>query len=315
MNKPHRASTLTALVIWSIVAALLIGILTFGIASNGRFLYRPISFTGWSFGWDTGGAMQETKKDIDADGIKQITVSGVSADISISITDDPQIHVTLRAPQDEAKAATDAVAVSDGTLHVTTDQKWVFSLFGWAHHSTVALAIPRNYAGDLDLQTTSGDVTLPESLQVGKLNVVLVSGGISGGEVTATSASLQSVSGNIRLDQLQTGTFTLKETSGDIRVSRLSGSGTAKLVSGDLEAGIESLESSNSISTVSGDVTLRFSPEAAVNLSADTLSGDVDSDFALKKAGRNDYSGPVGTGPSASLDIHTTSGNIQLKSE
>lgn len=114
-------------------------------------------------------------------------------------------------------------------------------------------------------------ILLPEGTSLRELSIDTVSADVYGEDVSAENVSIESVSGSIRVS-----------ASRDTR---------------DFEA-----------DTVSGDVELYLSSDAAFELETDTVSGDFHTDFACTQRG-NTYT--CGTG-GMEIDTETVSGNVSV---
>lgn len=111
--------------------------------------------------------------------------------------------------------------------------------------------------------------------------------------------------------------------SGDVRLST-TGTAEANTVNGDIEATFGAAEGRASFNSVNGDVTLRLAPGVGVRLSANTLAGDIRSDFPLDRGRREGRRGggmnvEIGEqasatigGGGAELGVNTVSGDIRI---
>jgi DUF4097 and DUF4098 domain-containing protein YvlB len=125
------------------------------------------------------------------------------------------------------------------------------------------------------------------------------------GDIDVTGAhgdiSANSVSGDIILDKLSTGSVNVNTVSGDVtvRVETLTGRGDFQF------------------NSVSGDVELELPRDFAADLSMSTVSGDINSDFAITLGGSGrmrsrSFSGRIGGG-GRRLEVSTVSGDLKLR--
>jgi DUF4097 and DUF4098 domain-containing protein YvlB len=127
----------------------------------------------------------------------------------------------------------------------------------------------------------------------------------------------RSVSGGVRVVGVR-GDVDATSTSGDIRLERIQGSSVrGRTTSGDVIAYIETLTGSGDLSfrSTSGDVTLELPKVLDADLSLSTVSGNMESDYALTLNGRMSrrrIEARVGKGGRA-LDVSTVSGNVRLR--
>ena len=132
--------------------------------------------------------------------------------------------------------------------------------------------------------------------------------------------SASSVSGDVSVTGAQ-GDVRANTVSGDVRLDRLHASSIkANTVSGDLEVHVDVLTGRGDLSfnTVSGDLTLFVPRNFDADLSMSSVSGDVNSDFALtvgssSRMRRGSIDARIGAG-GRRLDVHTVSGNLRLRS-
>lgn len=132
----------------------------------------------------------------------------------------------------------------------------------------------------------------------------------------------RTVQGDVRAEGLRS-RVRASTVSGEIDV-QTSDVAEASSVSGDVHAVMGRLPGSGSLrfSSVSGDVRLGLPADAGAELRANTLSGEIDSDFPLTLGGRDraqsyarvgqKMSATIGRG-GVGLDISTVSGDIELE--
>jgi DUF4097 and DUF4098 domain-containing protein YvlB len=136
---------------------------------------------------------------------------------------------------------------------------------------------------------------------------------------TNLQVSASSVSGDVSVTGAQ-GDVRANTVSGDVRLDRLHASSVkANTVSGDLEIRVDELLGRGDLSfnTVSGDITLLVPRAFDADLSMSSVSGDVNSDFALtvgntNRMRRGSVEARIGNG-GRRLDVHTVSGSLRLR--
>ena len=125
-----------------------------------------------------------------------------------------------------------------------------------------------------------------------------------------------SVSGNVDITGAQ-GDVRAGSVSGDVRLMRLRASSVeARSVSGGITASIESLSGSGPLSfkTVSGDVKLELPRGLDADLTMNSVSGQLDSDFQMTLGGgmsRRSIEARIGRG-GRELNVATVSGDVRL---
>jgi DUF4097 and DUF4098 domain-containing protein YvlB len=136
---------------------------------------------------------------------------------------------------------------------------------------------------------------------------------------TNLQVAASSVSGDVSVTGAQ-GDVRANTVSGDVRLDRLHArSVKANTVSGDLEVRVDEFTGQGDLSfnTVSGDLTLYVPKNFDADLSMSSVSGDVNSDFALtvgsmSRMRRGSVEARIGNG-GRRLDVHTVSGNLRLR--
>ena len=152
--------------------------------------------------------------------------------------------------------------------------------------------------GDRDWNNVSMnlEIALPANLQMSASSV--------SGDVSITGATgdvrANSVSGDLKLDRLRASSVSANTVSGDVEVSIQEFTGR-----GDLK-----------FNTVSGDVTLDLPRQLDVDLSMNTVSGGINSDYAMTlgngRMNHRNIEARIGAG-GRRLDLNTVSGDVKLR--
>lgn len=148
--------------------------------------------------------------------------------------------------------------------------------------------------GAVSLDTGSGDVTVT-GMARGSLGVDTGSGSVLGSRLSCTAINVDTGSGDIRLDRVTAPRLSLETGSGTVHVE----------LSGPLEE--------VSVSTGSGDVTVRLPEGVGAMVDLDTASGDFTLELPLELARKDEGNirGKLGDGRGR-LQIDTGSGDISL---
>jgi putative adhesin len=105
-------------------------------------------------------------------------------------------------------------------------------------------------------------------------------------------ATVKTVSGDARFQASVGGDLKAQTVSGDVFATRVGGSVTTKSVSGDVR--IESVrEGEATLQSVSGDILLAVEPGTNLDVDANSVSGDLDSEVALEGETGYDEGGPT----------------------
>ena len=171
--------------------------------------------------------------------------------------------------------------------------------------------------GAANAQSVSGDVRVTDVAEL--VRAKSVSGDV---EVlrarSSRHADIESVSGEVQVEDIEAGELTVSSVSGDVRIQGVSSKrASLESVSGDLEyTGSIAASGRYDFQTHSGDVVLTIGDQVGFELEASTFSGEIESDFTLKTTSRAQkgrrLSAVVGDG-SAFIEASTFSGDIRLQ--
>ena len=132
------------------------------------------------------------------------------------------------------------------------------------------------------------------------------------------TVSANAVSGNIAITGA-TGDVRANSVSGDVKLDRLRPSSVdANSVSGNVEVSIQEFTGRGDLTfhSVSGDITLDLPRQLDADLSMSTVSGGINSDYAMTvgngRMDRRSVRATIGRG-GRRLDFSTVSGNVKLR--
>jgi hypothetical protein len=270
---------------------------------------------------------------------ERLLVNLVSDDVTVEPSDDGRIHVdaTLRGygwNNNAAHQALDRLELevsSDGeTARVTVHRPNGGFAFGFSRSPSVDLQLQvppgtelrietmsgevraSNTSGSLAVSTASGDVTLSE--HEGMLNLSTVSGEVQLADGSVTGLNANTTSGDLKLEGVA-GPLKVTTISGEVVIEDASNAELdLQSTSGDISfSGALAASGSFAVNSVSGSVKLELPDDSAFTLDANTLSGELGSDFELagEQSSRR-LNGSVGSG-GPTLRIETASGDIEIE--
>jgi DUF4097 and DUF4098 domain-containing protein YvlB len=159
------------------------------------------------------------------------------------------------------------------------------------------------HASAAELTTASADMNIDGTLR--KLDTKSASGDLAMRGRVDGAATVKTVSGDVNLDEVG-GDVTVNSVSGDVRIAEVRGSVRSKSVSGDVRVdragGPEA-----TLQSVAGDIRLGVAAGTNVDVDANSVSGDLDSEVPLGSDGSG-----LGDGPTLVVRGKTVSGDFRL---
>lgn len=261
---------------------------------------------GWSFtaGYDKerGGFFcdngQYTKVDgtiIPSQGLTALEVH-VNGDVTVELDANPDADVRIGGDVEMLETRLS----SDGTLYVRQGNTASSSFFFHRGLSSadVELTIPRRIWDKIQITTVNGDVSFDGAPEVNKLVIKPTNGDVAlesakCGMLVFKSASgslelsgfrgcvqAESASGDLSIDG-EMDTVAASSASGDVEVTGTVREARCSSASGDITVNLERMPEHLDMDTKSGDCELTMPEEGGFCLQYGTVSGDLESDFAL----------------------------------
>ena len=200
-----------------------------------------------------GGSGGDMTCDV-TEAFEDVSIQGVSCDVSFSVTGGSTCVVEYRGPSRMACTA----EVRNGTLQIEEKRVSRLSFWNWfsCKISKLTVYLPEKQYDELAVETVSGDLDLPVGDSFRTMKVTAVSGEVSlsgaagGGDMTVETAS-----GDVKIRDADVRRLQVSTTSGEQVVKGVVAEDWAELssVSGDIELTASDADSVE-ISTISGDV-------------------------------------------------------------
>jgi lia operon protein LiaG len=289
------------------------------VAALGIALLIGLATSGFSWGtFGRVGAPVDERQSVSLDGAESLVIEAASDDIVLADGTGATLDAWLHGSASGATANPPRlVAERNGsTVTMRVERPRVVILgFTWSN-VRLDISVPKGYAGDLSVKSTSGTIELGDH-RYGSLTLSTTSGDEKVGTVTAASFKAHSTSGTLRAEAVSAKNVDLSSTSGDVRVNALAGDTTLNTTSGSVNVAFSTVPSRIDAGSTSGNVTLRFPADAQFILDARSTSGGIKCDFPItiaqgEGAGRRSLNGAVGTG-TAKVTVRTTSGSIRIQ--
>ncbi len=293
-------------------------------------------FDHWEKGWfdrDQGPQIIVNKDFKIPTGIKTIKITNQSGDIRINssnngtISAEAQIRVKFRRKSFSKNDFNFIGDVQGDTFLIRLDFPWRSGRFNRYFNSDIVLNIPEGLsvsientagdvevatiAGNLDVETKSGNVqiqSVDRNLKLATLFGNVTVGNITGNTEITTKAgeiNIKKVKGNARIESIS-GNVTLTECEGPVHI---------ELKSGNLDINLAKISDDCYLDLKSGNIQLGLPSAAQFSIDAQSLSGNINSDFEVmieRNFARATSRGNVnGGGPL--VKVRNISGNIELR--
>lgn len=261
------------------------------------------------------------KKNFDASLVKSMHVSTVSADVEVmgDATRQATVEVLAKGSNNKSLSAAEIQQRLDKYYNIITELngsqlnvKVEFKVKRITNNESLALKfiLHTPASADAKINSVSGDIELSRAANT---ELKTTSGDIEIGSLSG-DATAASVSGDIEAKSIQ-GNFAGRTTSGDIQAGRVGALMNASSVSGDIKVVAGKLGQDVKMKTVSGDIKLTVTEKAGMNLTLNTLSGDMNiSELGMlnyETKSRRRIVAEMGGGGSR-LQIETVSGDIHI---
>ncbi len=305
-----KTSAIIRIVVWSVVALLLIGMLVTALA-GGNIFGMKLNFPSWNFnnGFSYSDSDQYTvgAGNIDAVGVDRLNINWLAGKVHMQVGDGDQITLSETGASSEDEELRYWVRDDELIVQYCAPRMPLFGSF---------------LAKDLT-------VTVPQSLasQLERLEVNSTSAAVEIGALTAQTAEINAVSGRINLDGLHCGELKIDGVSGattgsgvqadQVQVNTVSGAvdlgGAFQSLRGDSVSGAFAVQSSVcpdqlDISTISGAVSVTLPDNDGFTARYSSVSGGFSCDFAVTQSKDKAVYGDGG----ADFQFDTVSGGIRI---
>ncbi|MBN2797438.1 MAG: DUF4097 family beta strand repeat protein [Clostridia bacterium] len=233
---------------------------------------------------------------LNIDGKTDISIQVVSTDVTI-VTEDREdllVNYIKYNPKDEDLFQV-VVEEDSKKLRISEKQKVKQNIFNFGSSAKkLLIRLPHKYKESISINTVSGDLDL--------------------NYLDSDFFKFSSVSGDMSADIIYSVNSLVKTTSGDCNIDLFRGNMMFSTVSGDIKLTYEVLDGDFSMKSVSGDAEIKLPKNAEFEVIAKTLSGDLNCEFPItfvgaKKRGR--LRGQVGS-DAHSITATTTSGDLNI---
>ena len=274
--------------IWLIIAASLLftGLIIFG---------SVMTVLGWDFK-KLSTVKYETNEHGITQSFKNISIVSNTADIIFTPSEGTDVTVICH----EQANLRHAVTVQDDTLTIKlTDTRRWYEYIGISFQSTtVTVYLPRAEYGALQINSHTGDVTIPQDFSFDSMDISQSTGNVTSRASAHNDVKIKTSTGNISVENVSVGALDLTVTTGNIRASRVSCEGDVGIHVSTGDTRLTDIACDNFSSNGStGDIDLKnviaANALAIVRSTGDVEFEDCDAAIIAIKTGTGDVEGTL----------------------
>lgn len=250
------------------------------------------------------------------DDFNKIEINLDTANFKIAPTTDSTKKVEIKEKEKDLHK----VSVNDNTLSIKCEDNrpWYKKFFDFNFkRQLVILYIPEGIYGNLNVNTSTGDIELPENFEFDNLKIEVSTGDINVNSKITNEIDVKASTGNINISNNNSiGNVKIETSTGDIKLNNLVGNNlNINTSTGDVIISNALFVNKLNIETSTGDVTINSSDFNEIRI--ETSTGDVDATFKTNKiiyaetsTGDTDYPHLTEGGI---CEIETSTGNIKVR--
>lgn len=239
-----------------------------------------------------------TEKTFSLDNIKDINIDTIDDDVNIISTDAKDVKVHFHGTYSSNRDNIPYLEAENlsGKLDISIEHPNTFIL-GFNHNLSelkLDIYLPKTYSGNIFTDTVSGNIKI-ENLNLSAFKLDTISGDLNASSLEAKESDLHSTSGNA----------VIKGFAGNLVFNS---------VSGDINVEYRSFNNNIKIDTTSGDAKIKLTENSMFGMEFDSVSGDVKSNFPISvDNGPGDHHAEVVIGDSNNkIQVDTTSGDLEI---
>lgn len=271
---------------------------------------------GWSFSFDKYTVTANDTKASDINGIKEIIIDISSADLNIIPEDREDIKAVLSGSiLSSSEVMKPELTLSKSTEKINIGLKSQKVYFGAINITLkVDIFLPKSYAENLTIDTSSGDFNLNEKMTLKNVSFSLSSGDINIKDLTCDKFEYETSSGSLEAGILNTKTIKFHSSSGDMNIASFTGDITGDISSGEISVKYSSFNNNVNLHASSGEINLVLPENAEFYINAECSSGDVECQFPVTMSGKQEKNSIKGTVKSDTnkVVLSTSSGDITI---
>lgn len=307
-----KKSAIARIVIWSVVALVLTGILI------GTLIFRenpnaPIILgEAQDYKYDNENEYTVGASELPAESFTSISVDWISGNVYVLAYDGDIVKIEEESHEDIEEKYELRWRVKENTLYIKpckSTNSW--NLANKIPTKALFIYIPENLAVTMNkvkIETASAEISVT-GIAANEIDTATASGDTWLEKCGAIDINIENVSGYVNLTETNAESLDTETVSGNVEIMGTVKELSAESVSGTIFLHTSEAPSSAEISTVSGEIKFKLPENDGFYIELDSVSGKVTSDFPLIISnGKQVY----GNG-SRHYDFETVSGNVYLE--
>lgn len=314
--------------IWIIILiCILINLIIFFTGVLIRAINQGGNFMNWGTKLSKENVYIQKEEKIEITNLKEISFYTSKGDVEVILTDDKELRIVQYSNKELEEEEKFQINKSSDRIEIKENRMLgrFFSFLSY-RRQLFEIYLPKEYIEDLEVQTVSGDLKIPETLHLANIifettsadikieneikgeEIIIksVSGDIRVGKIEGNKIQMKTTSGEIKSKETTANTIQVKSVSGDIELGNTKGEVEAKSTSGNIILNQFLIEGNSELGSVSGEITIYLAQESNCKIKTRTTSGNVKLP---------DGNSTIGKEPYYNLNIHTISGNIKTQME
>jgi DUF4097 and DUF4098 domain-containing protein YvlB len=185
-----------------------------------------IAANGWDFSMFKSSSHEIITHNI-SEGIRDISIDTDTANVIFIPSDNNEYKVVCR----DARGLKHNVTENDGILSITlTDTRKWYEYISFSFDNTeIAVYIPAEEYGVLDIDISTGDVDIPNNFKFESVNIEATTGDIDFGAEVESDLKITASTGYITLEGVEAGAIDLAASTGNMSLSDIHCTGGLKL--------------------------------------------------------------------------------------
>lgn len=236
--------------------------------------------------------------------VERLDIGWIAGSVEISAYDGEEIKITESASRTLAENEKLRWKLDNGVLCLRYCAPGIFDM----QAKSLTVLIPENLCLEgLEVDVTSADLTLNALSLSGEVNFDSVSGGVRACELACERLNISTMSGEAEVEGSME-RLRYSSTSGGMRADGLPEGCAVETdtVSGNMELRFAGCPGDIEADSTSGNVTVYLPGDVGFELDYDSVSGGLDCDFPGLR-------GVYGSGAMFSMDVDTTSGDLDIR--